>query len=96
MVDQLTLLIYIYIYIYKLQNPKKYNNEKSRAYIANLQQKEPKTIHRNNKNLEELKNNDKIKEILDTKKSVKASNNPKILKENSPLLYSEKTQCKSY
>ena len=46
------------------------------------------------KNLQEIKNKDKIKEILDITKIIKSQNNPKILKEYSPLLHSEKTQYK--
>ena len=38
-------------------------------------------------NLEELKNKDKIKEILDTTEIIKSQNKPKILKEYSPLLH---------
>ena len=45
-------------------------------------------------NLEELKNNDKIKERLDTAKIIKVRDNRKILKEYSPFLHSEKTQHK--
>ena len=45
------------------------------------------------KNLE-LKNNGKIKEILDTERSLKAIDNSKILKEYSPLLDLEKTPYK--
>ena len=46
------------------------------------------------KNLEELKSKAKIKEILDTTKIIKSQRQPKILKEYSPLLHSEKTQHK--
>ena len=46
------------------------------------------------KNLEELKNNDIIKEILNTTKVIKSQKQPKILKGYSPLLHSEKTQYK--
>ena len=45
------------------------------------------------KNLE-LKNEDKIKEILDTTKIIKSQRQQKILKEYSPLLHLEKTQHK--
>ena len=46
------------------------------------------------KNREELKNKDKINEILDTTKIIKSQRQPKIWKEYSPLLHSEKTQHK--
>ena len=46
------------------------------------------------KNLEELKNNDKIKEILDTTKIIINQRQPKNLKRISPLLHLEKTQHK--
>ena len=39
----------------------------------------------------ELKNIDTIKETYDTNKSLKARDNPKILKEYSPRLHLEKT-----
>ncbi len=45
------------------------------------------------KNLEELKNNEKIQEILD-QKVIKKQRHPKTLKDYSPLLLSEKTQQK--
>ena len=46
------------------------------------------------KNLEELKNNDKIKEILDTTKVIKSLRQPKNLKRILTLLNSGKTQHK--
>ena len=42
--------------------------------------------------LEELKNNYKIKKYLTPQKSLKARDNPKILKEYSRLLHSGKTR----
>ena len=75
----------------ELRNPKKHNNEKPLAYVATYNKNDPELFTEIMKNLEELKNNDKIKEI---QKSLKARDNPKILKEYSPLLHSEKTQYK--
>ena len=43
---------------------------------------------------QELKNKNKMIEILDTTKNLKARDNLKTLKEYSPLLQSEKTQHK--
>ena len=43
---------------------------------------------------QELKNKNKMIEILDTTKNLKARDNLKTLKEYSPLLHSEKTQHK--
>ena len=73
---------------------KKTNNEKRLAYVAAYNKNNPELFTEMMKNIEELKNKDKIKEILDTKKSLKARENQKILKEYSPLLHSEKTQHK--
>ena len=42
------------------------------------------------KNLEELENKDKIKEILDTTKIMKSQRQPQNLKEYSRLLHSKK------
>ena len=63
----------------ELRNLKKYNHEKPVAYI---------TTYKNNpelftviiKNQEELKNNDKIKEILGTTKNIKSQRQPKNFK----------------
>ena len=48
------------------------------------------------KNIEELRKNDKIKEILYITKSLKDRNNPQNLKEYSPLLHSAKTQHQEF
>ena len=85
-----TLAHWIYIIITnkipskELQNPKKHNNEKPLAYITTYNKNNPEPFTEMMKNLE-LKNNDKIKEILDT---TKVRDSPKILKEYSPLLHS--------
>ena len=42
--------------------------------------------------MEELRNNDKIKEVLDTTKVIKNQILPKVLKEYSPLLHTGNTQ----
>ena len=44
----------------------------------------------------ELKNNDKIKEILDSTKIIKSQRQAKILNEISSLLHSKKTLHKGY
>ena len=45
---------------------KKYNNKKPLAYIATYNKNNPELFTEIIKNLEKLKNNDKIKEILHT------------------------------
>ena len=78
----------------RIKEPKKHKNEKPLTYIATDNKNNPELFTEIIKNLEELLNNDKIKEILDTTKSLKARDNPKIIKEHSPLLHLEKTQHK--
>ena len=53
--------------------PEKAQQRETSSISHNLQQKQPRIIDRNNlKNLEELINNDKIKEILDATKIIKS------------------------
>ena len=58
---------------------KKHNTKKNLAYIATYYKNNPE-IFTEIIDLEELKNNDKIKEILDTKKVIKSQGQPKNLK----------------
>ena len=74
----------------ELRNPKRHDNQKSLAYVATSNKNNPELFTEIIKNLEEFKNNDKIKEIQDTTKVIKNQRQPKILKEYSPLLYSGK------
>ena len=66
------------------QNFKKYNNEKPLAYVTTYNKNNPELFTEIMKNLEEFKNNDKIKEILDITKVIKSHRHAKILKEYSP------------
>ena len=52
----------------EFRNPKKHNNEKPLAYIATYNKNNPELFRGIMKNLEEIENKDKIKEILDTQK----------------------------
>ena len=69
-----------------------HNNEQPLAYVATYKK------NQNNlelfteiiRNLEELKNNDKIKEILDTTKTIKSQRQPKNLKRISHLFHIRK------
>ena len=70
----------------ELRNLKKRNNEKPQSYIE--------LFTEIMKNLEELKAMTKSRKYYIQQKSFKARENPKILKEHSPLLNSEKTQHK--
>ena len=53
---------------WELRNPKKHNKGKSLAYVATYNKNNPELFTEIIKNLEELENNDKIKEILDITK----------------------------
>ena len=64
----------------ELRNPKKHNNEKPLTYVATYNKIYPELFTEIMKNLEELKNKDKIKEILDTTKIIKSQRQPKNLK----------------
>ena len=55
----------------KFQNPQKHNNEKPLDYIATYNKNNPESFTEIIKNLEEFRNNDKIKEILDATKVIK-------------------------
>ena len=56
----------------KLRNLKKLNNEKPLAYVTTYNKNNPELFTEIIKNLEELKNIDKINKILDTTKIVKS------------------------
>ena len=60
----------------ELRNPKKLN-EKPLAYVATYNKNNLELFTEKIKNLEELKNNDKIKEILDTTKVIKSQTTQK-------------------
>ena len=64
----------------ELRNLKKHYNKKPLAYIATYNKNTPELFIEIIKNLEEFKNNDKIKEILDTTKIIKSEGQPKNLK----------------
>ena len=64
----------------ELRNPKKHNNEKTLAYIATYNKNNPELFTEIMKNLKEIENNDKIKEILDTAKIIKSQRQPKNVK----------------
>ena len=64
----------------ELRNPKKHNNEKPLAYITTYNKNNPELFIEIIKNLEELENKDKIKEILDKTKIMKSQRQPKNLK----------------
>ena len=64
----------------ELRNPKKHNNEKPLAYAATYNKNNPELFTEIMKNLEELKNKDKIKEMLDMTKIIKSQRQPKNLK----------------
>ena len=53
-------------------NPRKLNNEKPLAYVAIYNKNNPKLFTEILKNLEEITNKDKLKEILDTTKTIKS------------------------
>ena len=55
----------------RITEPEKAQQRETPSIRCNLQQKQPRTIHRNDKNLK-LKNKDKIKEILDIRKIIKS------------------------
>ena len=69
---------------------KKNKTQETLNIITTFNKNNPEVFKEIMKNLKELENNDKIKEILDTTK-IKHRDNPKIWKEYSPLLHSEKT-----
>ena len=64
----------------ELRNPKKHNNEKPLAYVVTYNKNNPELFREIMKNLEELKNKYKIKEIFDTTKSIKCQRQSKNLK----------------
>ena len=61
----------------ELRNPKKYNNEKPLEYVATYNKNNPELFTEIMKNQEQIKNKDKIKEILDTAKIIKSQRQPK-------------------
>ena len=63
----------------ELRNPKKHDNEKPLAYATTYNKNNPGVFTEIRKNLE-LKNNEKIKEILDAAKIIKSQRQPKNLK----------------
>ena len=64
----------------ELWNPKKHNNEKPLAYITTYNKNNPQLFTEIIKNLEELKNNAKIEETLDTTKVIKSQRWPQNFK----------------
>ena len=64
----------------ELRNPKKHDNEKPPAYVTTYNKNNPELFTEINKKNLELKNNDKIKEILDTKEIIKSQRQPQNLK----------------
>ena len=64
----------------ELRKPKKHNDEKPLAYIETHNKNNPELFTEIMKNLEEIKNKDEIKEILDTAKIIKSQRQPKNLK----------------
>ena len=64
----------------ELRNLKKHNNEKPLAYVATYNENNPELFTEIMKNLEELKNNEKIKKILATTKIIKSQRQSKNLK----------------
>ena len=67
-------------------NPPKHNKN-TLAYIATYNKNNPELFIERTKHLEELKNNDKIKEIRDTTKVIKNQRQPTNLKKYLPLLH---------
>ena len=61
----------------ELRNLKKHNNKKPVAYVAAYNKNNPELFTEIMKDLDELKNRDKIKEILDTTKIIKSQRQPK-------------------
>ena len=64
----------------ELRNTKKHNNEKPLAYVETYNKNNRELFIDIMKNQEELKNKDKIKEILDTTKIIKSQRQPQNLK----------------
>ena len=77
----------------ELRNPKKHN-KKPLVYVATYNKNNPELFIEIMKNLEELKNKEKIKEILDTTKIIKSQRQPKNLKRILTSSTFEKTQHK--
>ena len=63
-----------------MRDPKKHNNKKPLAYVTTYYKNNPELYSEIMKNLEELKNKDKIKEIIDITKIIKSQCQPKNLK----------------
>ena len=63
----------------ELRSHKKYNNEKLLTYVKTWNKNNPELLKNIIKNLEELKHNDKIKEILDTNQIIESHPQPKNL-----------------
>ena len=68
------------IHLRVLRNTKKHNNGNPRAYVATYNKNNPELFREIMKNLEEIENKDKIKEILNTTKMIKSQRKPKNLK----------------
>ena len=64
----------------RIKEPKKHNNEKRLVYVATYNKNNPELFTEIMKNLEEIQNEDKIKEILDTTKIIKNQRQSKNLK----------------
>ena len=63
----------------ELRNPKKYNNEKPLAYFKTYNRNDQELFTEMIQKVLGLKNNHKIKEILDTTKIIKSQRQPKNL-----------------
>ena len=61
----------IWITLKELQTPKRHSNKKPLAYVLTYYKNNPELFIEITKNLEQLKNNDRIKNILDTTKIFK-------------------------
>ena len=61
----------------QLRNPQKHNNEKPLTYVSTYSKINPEVFTEILKNLEEIQNKDKIKEIQDTTKIIKSQRQPK-------------------
>ena len=80
----------------ELRNPKKHNNEKPLTYVTTNNKNNPELFPEIFKNLEEIENKDKIKEILDTTKIIKSQRQPKSMKRILTFSTFEKNNTRNY
>ena len=79
----------------ELRNPKQHNNEKPLAYVTTYNKNNPELFTEILKNLEEIENKDKIKEIKDTTKIIKSQRQPQNIKRIlTSSIFGKKTQHK--